>query len=223
MHKCHFCSAPTKPKRRFCSLACSTRSAKTGRPRHDMRGPNNWNWRGGTTRTERKIAMGRTEYAIWRVLVFKRDAYLCAMCGSAGRLEANHIQPWSKASESRYDVANGISLCLDCHRSIYGREHEYEARFLAWVSSRQPVDLTDSERVRLKGQTWPCAWCHRMFRHGKWPSRRRLLHFCNMICRRSFGAAIGNNWRGMRLMIQAGSFLGCWNDVDVRPTSFERA
>lgn len=81
-----------------------------------IRGEEHWNWRGGK-RKERSRLMGQWEYRIWRKAVFDRDNYTCVACGDTRvYLHADHIKPWSKFPELRYDLSNGRTLCVDCHR-----------------------------------------------------------------------------------------------------------
>ena len=95
-----------------------------GKQRPDMRGEKHWFWRGGHT-NERQLAMQRTEYKTWRREVFSRDNHTCQMCGKrGGDLEADHIRSWRDHSQLRYEVSNGRTLCVPCHRSTenWGRK-----------------------------------------------------------------------------------------------------
>jgi 5-methylcytosine-specific restriction endonuclease McrA len=80
-------------------------------------GPEHFNWRGGK-RKERQEAMARYEYRDWRTAVFERDNYTCCGCGQRGKtLQADHIKPWATHPELRYEVSNGRTLCVPCHRA----------------------------------------------------------------------------------------------------------
>ena len=60
------------------------------------------------------------EYKEWRKSVFKRDKYTCQDCGQkGGDLEAHHIHPFKKYPKKRYDINNGKTLCILCHRKIH--------------------------------------------------------------------------------------------------------
>lgn len=56
-------------------------------------------------------------YTDWRNAVFERDNYACQRCQQlGGRLQAHHIRSWSKYPDLRYEVSNGITLCIACHK-----------------------------------------------------------------------------------------------------------
>ena len=85
---------------------------------HFQRGEKHPRFNGG--KAERKEAMSRYEYKIWRTSVFKRDGYACKVCTSHGRLNAHHIESWAKNADLRYSVDNGITLCNACHDKEHG-------------------------------------------------------------------------------------------------------
>lgn len=76
--------------------------------------------------TERRLsAEGRRsdEYKRWRKAVFERDNYTCQLCGDRGvKLHAHHKKPYAFFHDLRYTVANGITLCVPCHRKQHGRK-----------------------------------------------------------------------------------------------------
>lgn len=81
-----------------------------------IRGENHWNWQGGKTKETTTLRM-RKETKEWRKAVFERDEYTCQICGErGGELNADHIKPWSLFPELRWEVHNGRTLCLSCHR-----------------------------------------------------------------------------------------------------------
>lgn len=71
----------------------------------------------------------------WRKDVYARDDYTCQMCGDRADkrhpvcLNAHHIIKFSDSRQLRFDINNGITLCEQCHRSIRGKEKEYEDIF----------------------------------------------------------------------------------------------
>ena len=62
-------------------------------------------------------------YDIWRRSVYKRDDYICKLCGEARHaVHAHHIRKQSLYPESVLDINNGITMCKKCHESTYGKE-----------------------------------------------------------------------------------------------------
>lgn len=81
-----------------------------------MAGEKNNMWRGGITPIHRAIRTS-TEYKNWRKVVFERDSYTCQKCQkTGGKLNADHIKPFSTHPELRFDIDNGRTLCEECHR-----------------------------------------------------------------------------------------------------------
>lgn len=85
------------------------------------RGEKSHFWKGGVTKKNR-IIRESIEYKMWREQVFKRDNYTCQVCfsrngnGYTVTLNADHIKPFALFQELRFDVNNGRTLCLLCHR-----------------------------------------------------------------------------------------------------------
>jgi hypothetical protein len=72
-------------------------------------------WKGGVS-TKNELARKSPEYKSWRTSVFTRDNYTCVHCGKiGGKLQADHIKPFCKYIELRFDINNGRTLCTNCH------------------------------------------------------------------------------------------------------------
>lgn len=79
-------------------------------------GDRNINWKGSIT-DERQQAYNNLETKAWRRAVFARDNYTCQECGDANSyLNAHHIKEVSRYPELRFDIDNGVTLCLSCHK-----------------------------------------------------------------------------------------------------------
>ena len=87
-------------------------------------------WKGGITPL-RILIKQNYRYKKWRSLIFKRDNFICQICGQlGGRLNADHIKSFSLSIEHNniktlkeafqckdlWDINNGRTLCEDCHR-----------------------------------------------------------------------------------------------------------
>ena len=137
----------TKPSHFSRRMYCSRRCAHTGKPSNmsgkhhtesakfqlrmahlGRRGPSHWNWKNGSVdRKQRHTDMQRDEYKQWRMAVFTRDNFTCRICGASKvQLNADHIIPWAVDESLRYEVSNGQTLCVPCHKetpTYGGRVH----------------------------------------------------------------------------------------------------
>lgn len=85
--------------------------------RKKISGENSPHWKGGVTPLYKKIRKS-LEYKLWRTAVFERDNYTCIWCKLyGGRLNADHIKPFSLFPELRFAIDNGRTLCEKCHRN----------------------------------------------------------------------------------------------------------
>lgn len=56
-------------------------------------------------------------YKIWRIKVYSRDNFTCQFCGKVGNgIEAHHIISIIDDITKIFDVNNGITLCIECHK-----------------------------------------------------------------------------------------------------------
>jgi hypothetical protein len=73
-------------------------------------------WKGGITKKNKLIRTGM-EFRNWRKLVFERDDYTCQECELRGvELNAHHIKSFALYPELRYEIDNGKTLCVECHK-----------------------------------------------------------------------------------------------------------
>lgn len=99
----------------YCSALCRE-SVKIGKLAY----PNIIGKRGKRPRTyhiSNRLKHGNAFDREWRRSVFERDNYTCKKCGQrGGRLQAHHIKPYKEYLDLRYDINNGQTLCVDCHK-----------------------------------------------------------------------------------------------------------
>ncbi|NBQ69324.1 MAG: hypothetical protein EBU46_11050 [Nitrosomonadaceae bacterium] len=79
-------------------------------------GKNNPAWKGGITPVNRRIR-GSSAFRLWKKAVLTRDHHTCVVCGSKDHLHADHIQPFALFPELRFELTNGRTLCVVCHRT----------------------------------------------------------------------------------------------------------
>lgn len=97
-------------------------------------GSNAPNWKGGIS-PQHQIIRGSLKYQLWRASVFARDRYACQKCGAKSgwnkklkmrnKIHAHHVKAFSKYPELRFDINNGITLCVDCHIKIHKARNLY--------------------------------------------------------------------------------------------------
>lgn len=85
------------------------------------RGERHPNWRGGPKGSGRAIreALRKSDrYKKWRLAVLDRDGHRCVMCSVSGvKLDVDHVKPFARFKAERFDVANGRTLCVPCHKA----------------------------------------------------------------------------------------------------------
>lgn len=110
-------------QRKFCTKPCAD-LYKFGKSIHnsgqfkkgDNAGENHYNWKGGNSSELHQIRTS-TEYKKWRTAVFIKDGFRCLDCGEKGvRLNADHIYPFAYFPRLRFDINNGRTLCVECHK-----------------------------------------------------------------------------------------------------------
>ncbi len=104
----------------FCSHICSSEY---------NRGKNHYEWKENLHDKHYKLALKQ-----WGVSVKERDNYSCQYCSITDRklLEAHHIEHRSKNIHKQFDLDNGITLCLWCHRD----QHLDDLKVLRLINSK---------------------------------------------------------------------------------------
>ena len=121
---CHYCGKEytgggRHASRKYCTHACYSKAVVgIKRNTEHMIGERNWKWNGGSSRAY-KTGYWSRDYQKWRNAVFKRDKYMCKLCGCNGYMEAHHIKSFTYFPELRFDIDNGLTLCKKCHRLIH--------------------------------------------------------------------------------------------------------
>lgn len=72
-------------------------------------------------------------YIRWASEVKRRDNYACVICNRKGiALNSHHLNAWAHFPTERYDVSNGVTLCIFHHEDFhakYGKGRNTEEEF----------------------------------------------------------------------------------------------
>lgn len=109
----------TKTASEIRSLIISKLKGRKINPAKIRRGPQSHNWKGGISKINEN-ARKSDEFIKWRKDVYARDNYTCQKCGKhGGRINAHHIIPFAIDIDKRFDLDNGVTLCIPCHSRIH--------------------------------------------------------------------------------------------------------
>lgn len=127
--KCEHCGEETEVpysslhRRKSCGCLAreqaSQRIKERDNPNLGKFGAAHHNWNPNKTEAERLTQRNYTEYAEWRLSVFKRDRYSCCVCSSGNKINAHHLFNYSTYRKHRHNINNGITLCDNCHSSFH--------------------------------------------------------------------------------------------------------
>lgn len=95
-------------------------------------GKDNWNWKEDKTNP---YQAERVSYKAkeWSKQVRKRDNNTCVKCGETKKLHAHHIKSFKEYPELRYDLDNGMTLCVSCHQK------EHKRPFPKWLFEQEEI------------------------------------------------------------------------------------
>lgn len=93
-------------------------------------GDKNPAWKGGVS-TEDRMLRSSLRLRNWRSSVFQRDNYSCVECGCTRKVfNAHHVKSWKNYPELRFNIDNGITLCVNCHRKKHPRNEAYIGKYV---------------------------------------------------------------------------------------------
>jgi hypothetical protein len=103
-------------------------------------GENNPSWKGGIT-PENVRFRNSDKYKEWRRKVYERDHFTCQVCNEkrSGSFVAHHMNSCDVYKQDRYDIDNGITLCVTCHKefhSTYGYGNNTKEQFDEFKNSK---------------------------------------------------------------------------------------
>ena len=118
------------------------------------KGDKHYNWKGGITKENATIRRSM-RYRIWRNKVLERDDFTCQSCRKrGGYLNVDHKYPFAYFPELRFEIENGRTLCIDCHKKTI----TYKRRFGSLDDVKNAIlygFLKDGEETHCpKGYLW---------------------------------------------------------------------
>jgi len=76
---------------------------------------------------------------LWRKQVYEKNDYTCQTCGVVGGdLNAHHLNGWHWFEEGRFDIENGVTLCVGCHKQFhfkYGNKNNTKKQFIDYKTN----------------------------------------------------------------------------------------
>lgn len=101
-----------------------------------LAGEKNWHYKKDRSLLVKRQERNDSSYYDWRLQVYKRDSYKCKInnVDCAGRIIAHHILGWAEYPELRYDINNGITLCLAHHPRKRAEEKRLAPYFMELMS-----------------------------------------------------------------------------------------
>jgi hypothetical protein len=75
------------------------------------------------------------------------------VCGRRGNLNSHHLRSYADNPDSRYDVENGVCLCVQCHETfhgIYGKGQSTKQQFEEFEEVYELLIKTAQREVQLE-------------------------------------------------------------------------
>lgn len=105
-----------------------------------LRGENHYAWNPELTEDERLQNRG-LEYKQWAFSVKEQYGFKCDCCGkdSNGDMVSHHLHNYKDFPDSRYDIDNGVCLCVKCHIAFhvkYGKSFNTVAQYIEFKGAK---------------------------------------------------------------------------------------
>lgn len=139
LRKCSVCGKefyPVRTTSKFCSAECHLKFRPPGRKRKDW---DQFPQKGKNTALDN----------MWRDVVKDKAGNICEYCGKNTSLNAHHIFSRSNFS-TRWEIGNGISLCVGHH--IFGifSAHKSPVEFIEWLKEKRGIEWYENLRSKAK-------------------------------------------------------------------------
>ena len=91
--------------------------------------------------------------SMWSLLVKRNANNKCEVCGSIGVLNSHHIIGRANLN-LRWDLRNGVCLCVRHHKWGNQSAHENPIFFFNWLEKKRPQDLEYLKQNQNKIKKW---------------------------------------------------------------------
>lgn len=91
-------------------------------------------------RTKSRYQLDGNNHINWAKEIYKRDLYKCTICGSRKEINAHHLNSYHSFPEERYDINNGVTLCVEHHKDFhkkFGYRNNTKEQFEEYLKSVQ--------------------------------------------------------------------------------------
>ena len=176
--------------RKFCCKPCADKGG------FRFSGPAHANWKENSRRKDR-----RGKHGSWARAVLGRDKNTCQHCGvSDVEMNAHHIKSFAEYPELRWDIDNGLTLCVKCHWAVHTASNANGVNSGNILPSnvgdnpepsfgRKPVEGVTTRGRAYRRWTGNCEWCG-TFISKRWSDVKDKKHsFCSKHCSGKFMAA----------------------------------
>jgi hypothetical protein len=96
-------------------------------------------------------------YVKWADTVRRRDYFTCVICGRKGvAVNAHHLNAWASHPDERYDVDNGVTLCVFHHEDFhdkYGKGKNTREQFEEYREIAEALIKAANEDALIKTST----------------------------------------------------------------------
>lgn len=127
------------------SCGCYQKKLASERAKNKI-GPLHHNYNPNLTEEDRLGKRDFTPAKEWKKAVYKKDNYTCQICfDKPNKLNAHHLDGWHWCKEKRFDIDNGITLCIKCHKdfhSIYSNRNNTKEQFLEFIKTHRKEDVS---------------------------------------------------------------------------------
>ena len=107
------------------ALRCKCCNNKLQASKRDWLGDKNPNYNPEITdaeREKRELESKNYKFRAWSLAVKERDNFTCVRCGSTKRrFNSHHLNCFIDHPDERYDINNGVCLCVPCHKEFHSK------------------------------------------------------------------------------------------------------